>query len=485
MSTIQTIVKNGLVLLIAQIISLVLGIFYIIYTTRYLGAAGYGILSFAIAFTSIFNILTDIGCNTLIVRDISRNKSLVGKYIGNILMIEAVLSIITFCGILLGINWMGYPTLTIMVVLVLGISVSLSSFIDMFNAVFQAYEKMEYQSISTIINSILMLVGTLVSIYLHFGIIAFASTYLMANLITLSFCSLVFLWKFPIPKLEVDTRFWRDILKESLPFGLSSLFITAYYWADTILLSILVPNSNEVIGWYNAPYKLVLILGNIPIIYMMVMFPIMSKRFKISEDSLKFILERSVKYTLCISIPTIIATTLLANEIILDIFGQGFAPAALLLQIQIWSFLFASLGAVFGNFLNSINKQSTLMKITGCGMVFNIALNFFLIPVFSATGASIISDLTRLLIISVEIYVLYRLGFISHGGKFINDAVKVMVSSLVMGVFIFIFRDAGIIMLIIPSTAIYILTLYVIKYFDNNDLTLVKEILQSVNNGIK
>jgi O-antigen/teichoic acid export membrane protein len=466
-------------------ISLVLGIFYTIYTARYLGAAGYGVLSFALAFTGIFNIIADIGCNTLIIRDIARDKSQASKYIGNISLIEAVLSIISFGGILLCINLMGYPASTIMVVLVIGVAVTLSTFVDMFNAVFQANEKMEYLSYGTVINGVMMLAGTLVSVYLHFGIIAFASTYLIANLVTVGFCALIYVGKFPLPKLEVDPGFWREVLKESLPFGLSSLFITSYYMADTILLSVLVPNSNAVVGWYNAPYKLLLILINIPNIYMMVLFPIMSKRFADSDSALKLIFERSVKYMICISIPVIFATVLMANDIIMAIFGPGYAPAVPLLQIQIWSFLLAALGGVFGNFLNSTNKQATLMKIAACGMVFNIALNIVLIPIFSAGGASVISDLTRLIIIGLEAYVLYRLGFIDHLGHYINDMAKVVIAGLIMGAFIFIFRDAGILLLILPSAAIYILALHITKYFDSSDMSLAKEIFRRVKHGVE
>jgi len=47
MNTVQRIAKNTAVLLAATIISKVLGFFYVMYTARYLGAEGFGILSFA------------------------------------------------------------------------------------------------------------------------------------------------------------------------------------------------------------------------------------------------------------------------------------------------------------------------------------------------------------------------------------------------------------------------------------------------------
>jgi O-antigen/teichoic acid export membrane protein len=55
MNTLQRIVKNIGVLLVSQMVSYILGFFFILmYTARHLGAGGFCILSFALAFTGIF-----------------------------------------------------------------------------------------------------------------------------------------------------------------------------------------------------------------------------------------------------------------------------------------------------------------------------------------------------------------------------------------------------------------------------------------------
>ena len=72
MNTVQRIAKNTGVLLIAQIASYIIGFFFIMYTARYLGAAGFGILSFALAFTGIFGVFSDLGLSTLTVKKITK-----------------------------------------------------------------------------------------------------------------------------------------------------------------------------------------------------------------------------------------------------------------------------------------------------------------------------------------------------------------------------------------------------------------------------
>ena len=81
MNTIQRIAKNTGVLLVSQIASYILGFFFVMYTARYLGAAGFGILSFALAFTGIFGVFADLGLRQLTVREVARDKTLASKYL--------------------------------------------------------------------------------------------------------------------------------------------------------------------------------------------------------------------------------------------------------------------------------------------------------------------------------------------------------------------------------------------------------------------
>ena len=84
MNTVQRIAKNTGVLLASQIVSYIFGFFFVMYTARYLGAEGFGVLSFALAFTGIFGVFADLGLRQLTVREVARDKSLAGKYLGNI-----------------------------------------------------------------------------------------------------------------------------------------------------------------------------------------------------------------------------------------------------------------------------------------------------------------------------------------------------------------------------------------------------------------
>jgi O-antigen/teichoic acid export membrane protein len=76
---VQRIFKNIGVLFIGQIAVYVFTFFYTVFTARYLGAEGYGTLTFALDFTSLLAIFSDFGLSTLMIREISRRKNLVSK----------------------------------------------------------------------------------------------------------------------------------------------------------------------------------------------------------------------------------------------------------------------------------------------------------------------------------------------------------------------------------------------------------------------
>jgi O-antigen/teichoic acid export membrane protein len=478
LNTVRRIAKNTGILFFSQIVSYIFGFFYIMYAARYLGAEGFGTLSFALAFTGIFGIFSDLGLRNLTVREVARNKSLAGKYLGNIVIIKIFLGIITFGLIAVTINYLSYPEQTIKVVYLVAFSVLFSTFSGMFYSIFQAYEKMEYQSLGQILSSVLMFVGALFAISKQFDIIEFVSIYFVVNAIIVGYAFAVCSWKFVFPKIEIDWDFWMSTIKEALPFGFTGIFVMIYYYIDTIMLSLMVPNANEVIGWYNAAYRLVLILLFIPSVYFASVFPVMSRFFKSSKESLIFTFERSIKYMLMVTFPIGVGTTLLADRIILLVFGSEFKPATIALQILVWSSVFIFVSQPFGNLVNSINRQIVEMKITAMGAVLNVVLNFILIPKFSYIAASATTVATELFVVLAYLFALLRTEYRLQSGFVQNIGSKVVISSLVMGGFIKYFERNNLLLLIVSSVLIYFGVFFITKGFDEKDIHILKNFIK-------
>lgn len=221
MNTIQKITKNVGVLLISQILSYFFGFFILIYSARYLGLEGFGTLSLALALTGIFTVIMDLGLSTLTTRELSRDKSITKKYLPNIITMKIVLSLFSLCLIYFIVYLLGYNQQTTTIIYLIAFYNVFNTFSVFFYAVFQAKEKMEYQSLGVIFSSILILAGVLLAIYYKFNIIQFSSIYTIVGFIVLVYVFLIFLWKYNLPKIKFDVYEWKDLIIESWPFAIT------------------------------------------------------------------------------------------------------------------------------------------------------------------------------------------------------------------------------------------------------------------------
>ncbi len=475
MNTVQRIAKNMTVLLLSKIVSMLFGFFYVMYTARYLGPASFGILSFALALTGIFGVITNFGLDPLTVREVARDRSLAGKYLANGIVLKLLFGSLTFLTVFLVMNFLGHSEITKKVVYIITISAIIAGISNMFNDIYQAFEKMEFMSIGQVVQSACSLIFAITAIKFELDVVYFAMIYLAANLIVLSYNFAVTTWKFLRPKVEVDLSFWKRVLKEAIPFALSLAFISIYYWVDSVMLFYM--KGDKVVGWYSASYRIVLILIAFSSLYVTTIFPVMSRLFKFSNKYLNYIYRRSIKYMLLIGIPITTGITLLANRIILLLFGSEYFPSIVILQVLVWSFLFASIGGISGYLLNSIDRQMTLTKIVGCGMILNIVLNIILIPSYSYVGASIATNLARFSVIMIEFATLSKIGFGLGDRMLLDGAIKITISSVIMACFIECFKNMDLILLIILAGLLYFIALYLIKGLDKEDISLLRRVV--------
>ena len=476
MNTVQRIAKNIGVLFASRILSYIFKFFFLMYTARYLGAGGFGILSFALAFTGIFGVFSDLGLGTLTVREVARDKSLAQKYLGNIALMKIILVVITFGLIALSVNLLGYPEQTIKVVYLVALSIIFDAFSVMFYSIFQAYEKMEYQSFGGILNSILMLSGALFAISQGFSIVGFASIYFLVSAVVSGYSFVVCVWKFVLPKTEVDLGFWKPTIKKALPFGITGVFATIYYYIDTVMLSLMVSNANEVIGWYNAAYRLIMIPLFIPSILNIVIFPLMSRFYVSSKDSLRFAFEKYFKYMAMVGIPIGIGTTLLADRIILLIFGAEYVRSIIALQILVWSSVFIFLSGAFARLLESSDRQMTITKIAAINASANVALNLILIPKLSYIGASITTVITEFSSLMLCIVICSRLGYGLPKRELLSLG-KVIFASLLMGILTIYTKDLNLLLLILLAAVFYFIFIYLLRVFGAEDIKIFKNLI--------
>ncbi len=471
MNTVQRIAKNTGILISAQIIACILGFFYSIYMARYLGPVGFGVLSFAIALILIFGVLGDLGLSTLLTRELSKDKSLEKKYIGNFIPIKIILSILTYSLLVLFVNLFGYSPQTLNVVYLIGLSMVANGFSQLFYGLFQSYEKMEYQSITLLINNALIFLGVIYGISRGFNVSWFAFIYFIAGLAVLIFSLIIFFWKYESLKLEINFRYWKKSLILALPLSILLIFSVIASRVDTVLLELL--KGSTAVGWYSASYRMLDFLMYIPTLYTGAIFPVLSNFHVSSRESLKVMYEKSFKYLFMLSLPISAAITILAQHIILILYQNSYDQSILSLQILIWSIPFLFLTAMFGTMFVSINKAYAMVKITFISMIFNIILNLMFIPSYSYIGAAVITVFTGIL---GSVMSFYYLSEFNYKIQLRSVVIKPILATMIMSLFL-ILVHINFLLLIILATILYLGLLMVFKSFEKDDYDIFKRLM--------
>lgn len=472
MTTVKKIAKNNLFLLSGQVTSLVLGLFYFAYMAGYLGAKNLGILNTAISLTLIIGLLGDLGLSSLMTREISRNQSLAPKYLGNILLVKVLLAVLSFAVVVVVANILGYSEPAIQVIYIIMLSTIATNFTQVFTAIFQAFERFEFQSFGVILNSILMTVGIIFLVYHKLDLIYFSLLYFIVNSIILLYSFFICLRKLTFFDFHVDWVFLKQIILESLPFWLNSVFVLIYFKIDMVMLSIISGDTS--VGLYSASYRLIDALSFIPVVLMSTMYPVFSKFYVSSKESLEFAFKKSFKFLTIIAIPIGIGTTILAERIILFIYRDvQYSPSAVALQILIWASVLSFMNYGPSTYFSSTNRQRALMIFTCIGAVLNIFLNFILIPRFSYNGAAIATVCSEL---AVGILMISNIHVQNFSGLLTDVILKSLVAGAFMGIFLLIFHSFTLILLILFAAIIYFIILYIINGFEKEEINLFNQV---------
>ncbi len=472
MTTFERIARNASILFIANVVTLFLGFISLSITGRYLGAELFGVLSLALAFFGMFGIISDLGLGTLTTRELARNKHLVHKYARNIIVMRVCLSLLVVVSIILVAGLLGYALQTIYVISLVAVSILFYSVTAMYNSIFQAFEKMKYQSIGSILYSALFLCGVIIAATLSVGILGFSSLYILVYGIVALYSWLIFRRKFGSAKPEIDLSFWQPTIKAALPFAFTTVFVTIYFWIDSVLLSVL--KGLEVVGWYNAAYRLMTVLLVIPQILNIAVLPAMSQFYVEAKDSLLLTRNTYFRYIVLISVPMGISVTYLAEQIMPLIFGAGYEGSIVALQILVWSAVFIFLTAPFYRFLESSNKQLALTKIALICTVENIALNLALIPSLGLIAASLVTVLTEL---TTFLFVLYVSRAVTKQSvrRCLPAVGKTVIAASSMVILLLIFNTLNHALLTGVAICIYIVLLFITGLVGKTDVKLLAQ----------
>ncbi len=378
--------SNSLLTVIAEVADRIMRFLLVAVAARLLGDSNYGILTFAIAFASLFLILADFGLQNLFVREIARNADETRRLVGNGLVIKLVLAGVAFLCIYFVARLTGKPAHVLTTVYIISASLIIGSLAEFFCAVFQGFQKMKYYAAASFILSASNTLIGIAVLLLGGGLRGLAWVYLLSRALKLLYAVVVVRLRFTPITLRFEPRLMKYLVTEGMSFGLTRVFSMIYTYFDSTMLSLMV--NDAVVGWYNVAYRLIFAIMVLPMGVMRSVYPALSAYHRTQEAAFHKLFARTFKLMLIAG--TSVATLLfvLADKVIVLLFGAEYIRGAGALKILVWSTAFYFVGTVVAHAISAIGRQRFITKVVAASAVLNIGLNFVLIPKYSLYGAA-------------------------------------------------------------------------------------------------
>lgn len=433
----QTILKNTFWLTVANVAGRAIRALLVIYAARALGVAGFGVFSYSLGFAAFLIGLSEIGINGIINRDIARRTGQEGKIISTSFFIKLALSIITYAVILFSASYFVTIPAAIAVVPIIGIALILDGFQQFCFGIIRAFQKMEIEAFVTISSQIASVVLGLLILIVWPTPIGLAIAYAIGSFLAFLFVLYQLKDYFQNLKLNFDWSLVKSILHDSWPFGLISLGNTLLLYTDTIFLGWL--KTDIAVGYYSAAIKPIQIIGLIPNLFVIALFPTIARQIAVSGFA-KSIIEKGFALMMLFALPIAIGGFLLPEIAILPLFGQKYNDSIPIFQLLILMSIYNFPGAIFGYTLLAHNKQIKAVKYLLGSAFLNIFLNYFFIQRFGVIGAAlatVISQSISTLGPMIETWRLEKIFILRH-------LWRPIIATSGMSFFIFFMKLAGI-----------------------------------------
>jgi polysaccharide transporter, PST family len=354
---------------------------------RYLGPSQFGLLNYGLAVYGLFNTISNLGLDFLVVRDVALDENRESKILGTAFVLKGLASVLTTLGAITA-TWILEPgNATLIIIVALMSFASIAQALDVIDYYFQARTRSRYVVVPRNVAFVASSVARLVAIFLHGSLLAFAWIGALEVLVAeLGLVVSYLIVRRPFSRWNWRMPYAKGLLVESWPLLLSSFMIMIYMRSDQVLLGKMAPSA--VVGHYTAAVRLSEIWYSIPLIICASVMPNLLKGRAANPQLYYDRLQRLYDSMVFLSVAVAICTQFAGPLVIRILYGRSYAPAAGMLAVHIWTGVFVFVGCVSGQQFVQERLTVSSMQRTVLGAIINVVLNILLIPRWGGIGSA-------------------------------------------------------------------------------------------------
>lgn len=472
MTTGRKIITNTLLLSMVSIFNAVISIFTTSIIAKSIGPELYGKYTFGLSYILFFSVLSNLGIESFFIREAARDEKNI-DLIKDILPLKIILSLLNVGVILVSVHLLGYSEDTIKVVYVLCIGLFFQVLYECLLSVYRSLEKMYVIGLSSMIFRILTALIIVFAVYSGIGFWGIVSAFSLGN-VFIFLGLLIFSYSgFGISRFKFRPGEWMTLIKQSFPFYASALLTMIYSRVNILMLSKIT--SELEVGLYMAAVTLVEGLYVIPSAFIASIFPAFSRMRGGSAEAFRNTYEKTAKYLIILTAGVSVGTILVAEKVILLIYGAAFIQSAEVLKVFIFFWVFTFFSQTQSAVLFSIGKESAQVKTMAFACLINILLNILLIKSLGVIGAAYASVITEALVVVVMSVVLWKFDVKYRPDPHIFRLVFSVVAMIVMVNFLI---EVNLFAAILVGAASYPALLFLFGVFDSEDKLYIKSLMK-------
>ena len=328
---------------------------------RALGPSAYGVFQFVDAYTTTLFVLTSLGVELYVRKEITERPAHVRDFFGGVLLLRVVLGVGLLAFGLWSLPRSGMAGTTTALIVLLALTQLLLMVNNTNAALLQAIERIDGLSVLNVASKVLWGVATAAALVGGYGVTGVAAALLLSEVVRTLVLGVLLGRHFPL-SFRVHPRATWLVLAASVPFFLTQLAQTAYARVGTNILAFLAPAVE--VGWYAAASNLAgMALLMTPLIGW-VLLPITGRALAESEEAFRRVTIQAMRLIIAFALPCTLGLALGADPVVQLLFGREFEPAALTLKVLAPMYVMTYISIVSSCTLVRLDRGWTVTAVT-------------------------------------------------------------------------------------------------------------------------
>mgnify|MGYP000159065147 CR=1 FL=1 len=471
----KKVLKNTLFNSSSIIVRGVGGLIFSIVLARLLHPELFGMYHLSLSVAFILLTFTDLGVNRTMVRYVSYalgkgDKTLARSFFRYLLKIKFLLAFFPSVALILLAEplatYVFHESKLTLPLRITGVFLFFFSFLDFVSAAFESLQEFKYVAVKQLAYEGLRLIIIPLLVLLGYSVYGALAGLTIAVIFTLLILLISLLKKHPyLFKGNVVGIDKRRILRFLGYLTFSTLIAGLFFHhIDAVMLGILMTPKD--VGYYRAAFNVVVAFMGL-VSATTVLFPVFTQ---LEGAELKNAFRKTFRYLSMLAFPCAFGLASIANPVIRVVYGEEYLPAILPFYVLCLIIAITPMD-FFGTLFGAKEKPEYPAVVTIIASLANVILNYVFILNFGVVGAAIAT-------VSVRYFAALSLALLSKRVLGIlpdMDAVyKPLFSSLIMLAFLYFLPEPVTIldglMKIIAAAIVYILTMFLIKGINKEDV---------------